>query len=118
MVGSVRHVRALGVRPAGELLPRDEPLRVGNGLDPLADLLRQLDDDSLRAADVAEPVAVLVALHLADEFSAAGSEAGNDGVDVLDGTRRGGYRACSPARAPTGRVGLLDAAAVEMSPCT
>lgn len=25
---------------AGESLPRDEPLRVGNGLDPLADLLR------------------------------------------------------------------------------
>ncbi len=37
---SVRHVRALRVRPAGESLPRDEPLRVGNGLDPLADLLR------------------------------------------------------------------------------
>jgi hypothetical protein len=30
-------------------------------------------------------VAVLVALQLADEFSAAGSQAGNDGVDVLDG---------------------------------
>jgi hypothetical protein len=57
----------------------------GNGLDPLADLLRELDDDSLRAADVAEPVAVLVALQLADEFSAAGSQAGDDGVDVLDG---------------------------------
>jgi hypothetical protein len=27
-------------RPAGESLPRDESLRVGNGLDPLADLLR------------------------------------------------------------------------------
>ena len=42
-----------------------------------------------RAADIAEPVAVLVALQLADEFSAAGSQAGNsqagnDGVDVLD----------------------------------
>jgi hypothetical protein len=35
----------------------------GNGRDALADLLRWLDDDSLRAADVAEPVAVLVALH-------------------------------------------------------
>ena len=41
--------------------------------------------DSLRAADVTEPVALLVALQLADEFSAAGSQAGNDGVDVLDG---------------------------------
>jgi hypothetical protein len=60
-------------------------LRVGNGLDPLADLLRQLDDDSLRAADVTEPGAVLVAHQVADELSAAGSQAGNDGVDVLDG---------------------------------
>jgi hypothetical protein len=40
---------------------------------------------SLRAADVTEPVAVPVALQLADEFSAVGSQAGNDGVDVLDG---------------------------------
>lgn len=37
------------------------------------------------AADVAEPVAVLVALQLADELSAAGSQAGDDGVDVFDG---------------------------------
>jgi hypothetical protein len=51
----------------------------------LADLLRQLNDDPLRAADVAEPVAVLVALQLADELSAAGSQIGDDGVDVLDG---------------------------------
>jgi hypothetical protein len=29
----------------------------------------------------------LEALKLADEFSAAGSQAGNDGVDVLDGER-------------------------------
>jgi hypothetical protein len=48
-------------------------------------VLCQLDDDSLGAADVAEPVAVLVALQLADELSAAGSQAGDDGVDVFDG---------------------------------
>jgi DNA-binding MarR family transcriptional regulator len=45
-------------------------------------VLCQLDDDPLGAADVAEPVAVLVALQLADELSAAGSQAG---VDVFDG---------------------------------
>jgi hypothetical protein len=50
-----------------------------------ADLLRQLDDDPLRAADVAEPIDVFVALHLANELRAVGSQAGNDGVDVLDG---------------------------------
>ena len=30
--------------------PRNEPLRDGNGLDPLTDLLHWLDDDSLWAA--------------------------------------------------------------------
>src|SRR5437867_3548319 len=49
-----------------------------------ADLLRQLDDDPLRAADVAEPIAVFVLLHLANERRAAGSQAGDDGVDVVD----------------------------------
>jgi hypothetical protein len=49
---------------------------------PSADVLCQLDDDPLGAADVAEPVAVLVALQLADELSAAGSQAGDDRVDV------------------------------------
>jgi hypothetical protein len=58
---------------------------VGGGPDPSADLLCQLDDDPLWAADVAEPVAVLLALQLADELSAAGSQAGDDGVDALDG---------------------------------
>jgi hypothetical protein len=48
-------------------------------------LLGQLDDDALGAADVAEPVTVLVALHLADELLAAGSQAGDNGVDVVDG---------------------------------
>ena len=49
-----------------------------------ADLLRQLDDDPLRAADVAEPIAVFVALHLANELRAAGSQASDDGVDIVD----------------------------------
>ncbi len=52
--------------------------------EPSADPLRQLDDDPLRAADVAEPIAVFVALHLANELRAAGSQAGDDGVDVVD----------------------------------
>jgi len=57
---------------------------VGGRPEPSADLLRQLDDDPLRAADVAEPIAVFVALHLANELRAAGSRAGDDGVDVVD----------------------------------
>ena len=35
--------------------------------------------------DVAEPVAVLVTLQLADELCPAGSQASDDGVNVFDG---------------------------------
>jgi hypothetical protein len=52
--------------------------------EPSGDLLRQLDDDPLRAADVAEPIDVFVALHLANELPAVGSQASDDGVDVVD----------------------------------
>jgi hypothetical protein len=47
-------VRALRVRPAGESLPRDEPLRVGNGLDPLGgktDVLIRFEDLNLFIAE-------------------------------------------------------------------
>jgi hypothetical protein len=48
-------------------------LSFGGRPEPSADPLRQLDDDPLRAADVAEPIDVFVALHLANEFPAVGS---------------------------------------------
>jgi hypothetical protein len=51
----------------------------------LAELRRQLDDDRLWAADLAEPIYVCVALHLANEFPSVGSQASDDGVDVVDG---------------------------------
>jgi hypothetical protein len=55
----------------------------------LAELLGQRDDDPLGAANVAEPVAVLVlrhlSSHLSNEFRAVGSQAGDSGVDVVDG---------------------------------
>jgi NAD(P)-dependent dehydrogenase (short-subunit alcohol dehydrogenase family) len=50
-----------------------------------AELLGQRDDDPLGAADVAEPVAVLVLHHVSNEVRAAGSQAGDSGVDVVDG---------------------------------
>ena len=37
-----------------------------------AELLGQCDDDALRAADVTEPIAVLLLLQLADEFGNTG----------------------------------------------
>jgi hypothetical protein len=49
-----------------------------------ADLLRQLDDDPLRPADVAEAIDVFVVLHLANELPAVGAQASYDGVDVVD----------------------------------
>lgn len=52
--------------------------------EPSADPLRQLDDDPLRAADVAEPIDVFVALHLANELRAAGSQASDNSIDVVD----------------------------------
>src|SRR6266568_124072 len=52
---------------------------------PLADLLGQCDDDALGAAEVTEPVAVLVLRHLAEEFGAVGAQAGKDVLDVFDG---------------------------------
>jgi hypothetical protein len=50
----------------------------------LADLLRQLDDDPLGAADIAEPIDVSVVLHLANELPAARSHARDGGVDIVD----------------------------------
>jgi hypothetical protein len=49
--------------------------RLAAGRSPQQALLLQLDDDPLRAADVAEPIAVFVTLHLANELRAAGSQA-------------------------------------------
>src|SRR5262249_621991 len=45
--------------------------------------LSQLDDDPRRAADVAEPVDVLVLLHPADELGAIGPQASDDGVAIV-----------------------------------
>ena len=50
-----------------------------------AELLGQRDDDARWAADVAEPIAVLVLRHLADEFGAVGAQAGNGVLNVVDG---------------------------------
>src|SRR4051812_26074048 len=60
-------------------------LRSVSRIEPSAELLGQRDDDSLGAAEVAEPVAVLVLHHLADEFGAVGPQPGDSGVEVVDG---------------------------------
>ncbi len=40
-----------------------------------------------RAADIARSVAVLVTPQIADELCAAGSQASEDGIDVVNGER-------------------------------
>src|SRR3954471_16724018 len=52
---------------------------------PLAELLGQGDDEPRGTTEVAEPVAVLVLRHLAEELSTVGAQAGPDVVDVVDG---------------------------------
>jgi len=60
-----------------------------------------------RAADAAEPMAVFVALHLANELRAAGSQASDEGVDVVDCecnmADARGVRQRVPVAAPAGR---------------
>jgi hypothetical protein len=86
-------------------VPPGLPVEAQGDLTPSTDALCQLDDDSLRAADVAEPVAVLVALQLADELSAAGSQAGDDGVDVFDRERDMADARCIRRRVPVAALG-------------
>src|SRR3954451_2345928 len=57
--------------------------RSGDGIS--AELLGQCDDETLGAADVAEPVAVPVLHQLSQWFGAVRARPGQDSLDVLDG---------------------------------
>src|SRR5262249_14390219 len=59
-----------------------------------SEFLGQCDEDALGAADVAQPVEVLVLLDLADELGAVRLQAGKDVVDVLDGEHDATYAQC------------------------
>jgi hypothetical protein len=62
-------------------------LRAGScagGRRPSADPFRKFYDDPFRAAEVAESIDVLVALDLANQLPAVGSQTGDGGVDVVD----------------------------------
>src|SRR5207253_8180023 len=66
----------------------DGPVQVfvqRDGAWQLADRFCEGDDDARGAAEVAEPVAVLVLRHLAEEYGAVGAQAGGGIVDVVDG---------------------------------
>ncbi len=51
----------------------------------LLELLGECDDNALRAANVTEPVHVLVLRDFADEFCAMGAQAREYVLDVVDG---------------------------------
>src|SRR5689334_1630735 len=61
----------------------------GDGV--LLELLSQRDQDALRAADVTEPILVLILGHLAHEFCATSAQAGKDVVDIFDGEHDATY---------------------------
>src|SRR5205085_5816879 len=88
-----------------------------------AELLGQRDDDALRAADVTEPIAVLVLRHLANELGAMGAQAGKDVLDVFDGEhdvtyaqriRRCVFRLSADGRLPVELCQLKPAVAVRV----
>src|SRR5262245_59256014 len=57
----------------------------GNAGLKLAELLRQRDEDSFRAAEITEAIHVLVLRHLAYELGSMPAQAGDHVVDVVDG---------------------------------
>jgi hypothetical protein len=69
--------------------------------EPSADLLGEHDDDSLRAADIAEPVAVLIALHPTKQLRATGPQPGDGGVDVVDALQPTTRSTLSPSTGPS-----------------
>src|SRR5205823_2014727 len=82
-----RTMEATSIQPPARLMstpahPR-APAKPSLVSDRSLDLLCQLDDDPLGAADVAEPVAVLVPHQLADEFGAMGPQAVEDILDAF-----------------------------------
>jgi hypothetical protein len=85
--------RGAAAAPGTRAVPLSDPApgtstdagEAAGGLPELsAELLREHGDDPLRAADRAEPIAVLVAHHVAEELRATGSQPGDGGVDVVD----------------------------------
>src|SRR6266498_5677077 len=72
-------------RPTSRLPPSKPSSSSAHAYHALPKLLGKPDNDALRAADVAEPIRVLVLHHVADQFGAVGAQARDDVVDVIDG---------------------------------
>src|SRR4030095_4512156 len=93
-----RSARTICCTPVNGCLPTRVSLaarRVQFSLRPcrnaLSELLGKRDDDALRAADVTEPVPVLVLGDFAYELRAMGAQAREDVLDVVDGEHDATY---------------------------
>src|SRR5689334_1589877 len=59
--------------------------RAGRGEGPFAELLAQPDDDVLGAADVGEPIRILVLHHVADQSGTVGEQVRDHAINVVNG---------------------------------
>jgi hypothetical protein len=74
--GGPRRDMTVGLNAKPQSPVADQAIASGWRPDPSANPLRKHDDDPLRAADVAEPVTVFVALHPTNKLRAAGLQTG------------------------------------------
>lgn len=72
---------------AGEPAPRDRDRTAGSACWRRADLLGQLDDDSLGAAYVAQPKEIVVVLDFSDCVHALAPQFVDDGIQAIDDVR-------------------------------
>src|SRR5215212_9458959 len=72
-------------RPTSGLPPSTSSSSSAHAYHALAELLGEPDEQSFGAADVAEPIRVLVLNHVANELRAARAEPGERRIDVVHG---------------------------------
>src|SRR3954464_7702504 len=88
--------------PAASALAARQVLSTYAHADAPSELLAQRNDNALGAANVAEPVGVLVLDHFADQFGAAVEQARDDGVEVINGEHDAAYSQCVNRRVHRG----------------
>src|SRR5919108_467534 len=100
-------------RPTSRLPPSTSSSSSAHTYHALAELLGKPDNDAVGAADVAEPIRVLVLHHFAEEFGAVGAQARDHVVDVIDGEHDAADPECvhrnvlGPSSDRLGRVELV-----------
>ena len=82
---SARTKKMVVCRPTSRLPPSTSSSSIAHAYHALAELLGESDEQSFGAADVAEPIRVLVLHHVANELRAARAESHERLVDVVHG---------------------------------